>query len=176
LGTYQDIIQDKLKVCMVNGCSYDVNFWQAFPYRGDEHINKRTKYRVDSRNCHQRCFIADNIKQCIGLIARHRVGAVIADRSIGKYEILKLRDNERMYLAAKCLVSYPYVLFSKGYSIAFVQVANQSITTRLSEDIWSQLRVMHANGEYQKSRALNKVMLNRASTFHIQARFKSNHD
>jgi len=150
LGTYQDIIKDKLKVCVVNGYSYDVSFWQAFPYRGDEHIIERTKYQVDNRNYHQRLVTADNIKQCIGLLARHRVGAVIADRSIGKYEIMKLRENERMYLAAKGLVSYPHVLFSKGYSIAFVKGANESITTRLSEDVWSQLRIIHASGEYQK--------------------------
>jgi len=41
-------------------------------------------------------------------------------------------------------------LFSKGYSIAFVKGANQSNTARLSEEIWSQLRIIHASGEYQK--------------------------
>jgi len=63
---------------------------------------------------------------------------------------MTLSENERMYLAAKDLVFYQHILFSKGDSIAFVKGAGKSITTRLSEDIWSQLRVIHANGQYQK--------------------------
>ncbi|NQZ29879.1 MAG: transporter substrate-binding domain-containing protein [Oceanospirillaceae bacterium] len=149
-GSYQDILADKLKVCVVNGYSYDASFWQNFPYQGNEQLSERISYQPDNRNYHPLVVGANSTEECIGLLARHRVKVVLSDKSIGLYEINKLKSNEKMYLAAKGLVAYPKVLFNKGYSISFVKGSTYPELEAVSKEIWAQLRVIHESGEYQK--------------------------
>lgn len=149
-GQYKDILNDNKTVCIVNGYSYDEGFWETFPYQDDSDLAQRSIYQPDNRKYHPLLISSNGIEQCIDLLARHRVAVVIADKSIGLYYINKLKGIEKMHLAAKGLVAYPEILFSKGYTISFIKQSTHPELADISDKIWSELRLLHSNGQYQK--------------------------
>ena len=155
-GTYQDIIDNNLSVCIVNGYSYHKSFWHAFPYKKPLFIDEKglesidtTKYIPDRRDYNPLIFSTTEPELCFNLLSKNRIDVLISDESIGLYTIKQLVDGKKFMLKAGDIVSYPATLFAKGYPIAFAKNSNYPQIEQVGKKIWQELLAMQASGEYQ---------------------------
>ena len=149
MDSYQDIIDNNLAVCIVNGYSYQQSFWQAFPYT-DNVAAQYNKYTPDRRDYNQLLTPAKDPAMCVKLLAKQRVDLVISDQTIGQYEAKKLKLNVDLQFQPGDIVSHDTTLFAKGYPISVVKKSSYPDIENVAKQLWQELIVIKNSGAYQK--------------------------
>ncbi|MET3131954.1 polar amino acid transport system substrate-binding protein [Oxalobacteraceae bacterium GrIS 1.11] len=129
---YDEALKQKLKVGVIAGNSYHPSFWLAFPYQDAE------KTRL-----HPQLESAATVELNFRKLAHQRFDVFPFDRESGRYELLRLHLENT-------ITPYPSVLFSKGYTMAFVKNSTYPNLPKIAEQFEHELIALKKSGEYQK--------------------------
>lgn len=137
-GTYKDIKNNKYKVGIQHGASYNKEFWKQFPYNdGTE------KYDPERRDYNINLNPVPNPIQNFKKLSLKRIDVFPFDRDVGLYQIKKLGLQKK-------ITFYPAVIFSKGYPISFCKKSNYPDLYNISKKFEQELIKIKKEGIYDE--------------------------
>jgi polar amino acid transport system substrate-binding protein len=137
-GTFDVTVSPQIKIGIVNGFSYNPEFWKRLPY-----TNGHTTYTPLNREYHKSLYAVPKQEMLFKMLARERIDLVICDKVVGKY-LLKMLEIDEM------VIPFEHVLFRKNYPLAFNKNSSYIESNELIIEIDEELKRMKKNGDYQK--------------------------
>lgn len=133
---YEEAITKHYTIGVVRGYSYHPNFWKNYPHREDGTLNSLLEEATD-------------VQQSFLKLASGRIDLFILDKTVGLYVVNDLKLRHKITYSTE-------TLFSKGYTMPFVQRSDYPNIYAISIAFNTLLEKMKASGEYDK--IINKWM------------------
>ncbi len=121
--------KENLKIGIIKDNSYHESFWEAFPKRDGE-LNERLEEAADAET---------NLRK----LAKGRIDLYIVDKIIGRYLISMMNLEDE-------ITWYDNILFSKGYTIAFVKKSGYPRLKQIEERFEKELKRLKKSGQYNE--------------------------
>lgn len=137
-GTYEEIKNNKKRIGIQIGASYDKEFWRQFPYK-----DGTSSYNTNKRDYNSLISPVPHPIQNFKKLSMKRVDVFPFDRDVGLYQLKELKLQN-------IISHYPQVLFSKGYPISFAKKSDYPNIKEVGERFEQELILLKQSGEYQK--------------------------
>lgn len=128
--SYAQAGKENLKIGVIKGNTYHEDFWKAFPNKADGTLNDQLEEAADAET---------NLRK----LARGRIDLYVVDKIIGRYLISMMNLEDE-------ITWYDNILFSKGYTIAFVKKSGYPRLKQIEERFEKELKRLKKSGQYNE--------------------------
>lgn len=130
--------QKNVTIGIMNGASYNNDFWIQFPYKDNS-----TSYSSSKRNYHQNLYGSSKQERLFKMLAYERIQLVICDKVVGNNIVKQLNFSEK-------IIALDNTIFIRKYPIAFVKSSFKFNSELLKKRFDERLQAYKKSGKYKK--------------------------